>query len=210
MIALILCWMAVTDSPPSPAQPRVSLLEQARGVTGPEPAPAGPTPLWRDERTWAVGLVAVAVAAALFIGRRRPAPPEPEPPLAVWAAAQLDRLAGVSPNADALARLLRVYLVRRHQLPAAGATTEEVVAGLGAADVAPVHSSYGRDARGTRDGGTWRLLLEQCDAARFSKTGMSHDEWSNAIAEAHRLTAETLPVGEVTGSTPNGPMSEKA
>jgi hypothetical protein len=56
----------------------------------------------------------------------------------------------------------------------------------------------------------WRSLLVRCDAARFSNVPLSPDEWSSAIAEARRLTAETLPVGEATGSRPPDPMGEKA
>ena len=190
MIALVAYWLALADPPPLPRPPP---LDDARGVTGPEPAPPMPTPLWRDERAWAVGIVIIAVTTALIVGRRRPVPPAPELPPAEWAAAELDRLAAGSPDADALARVLRGYLARRYKIPAAG-TTSETIAWLG----------------GNADGHAWRSLLERCDAARFSNVGFGAAEWSAAIAEARRLTAGVLPVGEATASAANGATGEMA
>src|SRR5581483_7008196 len=78
------------------ALPRAD-IDEARGVTEPEPAPAPPdTPLrdWLAAGGTVLGLVAVLV---LVWRRRRKPRPVPEPPADVWAAAELDRLAGRDP-----------------------------------------------------------------------------------------------------------------
>jgi hypothetical protein len=173
-------------------------LDEAHGVTGPEAAPPTATPLWMDERCWAAAIVLIAVLTAILAGRclRRPAAPEPPP--SEWAAAELDRLAGFDPaessSADALANLLRGFLVRARQIPAAGKTTVELLALL--------RSRPGKIAA------DWGLLLERCDLARFANAGFTADEWANTIQQARSLTAASLPVGEATVSTVIGPTRE--
>ena len=119
--------------------PRVD-LDEAHGVTGPEPAPQTATPIWLDERFWAVMIAIVAVVTAVLVGRGlRPRLP-PEPPVHVWALGELDRIAGLNPadraSADALAELLRGFLFRQYGLAASGKTTAEVVALLHARSMA--------------------------------------------------------------------------
>jgi hypothetical protein len=164
--------------------PRVD-LDEARGVTGPEPAPPAPPPYWKDERVWAAAIVLVAIVATLLAGRSVRMPPAPELPPAEWAAAGLDRLARLDPaepaTADGLAGLLRGYLARRYQFPAEKMTSAELL------------SQWPGDSEDD-----WRLLLERCDLARFAKFRFSTDEWVTAIGEVRRLT---LPVGEAADST---------
>jgi hypothetical protein len=141
-----------------------------------------------------MAIVLVAVGTAVFVGRRRPAPPVAEPPPEQWAAAELHRLSRRDPNADALARMLRGFLDRKHKICAAGRTTRELLPLL--EDKPYVEA--------------WQTILERCDATRFSKSEFSSVDWSAVIAEAGRLTAETLPVSEVTGSAASGAVGEKA
>jgi hypothetical protein len=175
-------------------------LDEAHGVTGPEPAPPGPTPFWRDERFWAVVMVLFAVGAAVFAGRRRPPPPEPELPPVEWANAQLDRLAAADPantaTADALAELIRGFLVRRHLFPAAGKTTAELTVLL--------HALPPDQADG------WHSLLERCDLARFANVDFSAGGWADVLDRARRLAAASLSVGEATGSAAGSPAGENA
>ena len=81
-------------------------LDEARGITGPEPAPPTPPPIWMDERTWAAGIVVIAVVAAILAGRGTAPAANPEPPAAVWAAGELDRLNRLDPADPAAADAL--------------------------------------------------------------------------------------------------------
>jgi hypothetical protein len=194
-----------------PSAAHSSNLDDARGVTGPEPAPPAPVPVWRDERAWAVALAVVAVTAAVLAGRRHRPPPAPEPPPGEWAAAELDRLAQSGPDADGLAAVLRGFLARQFHVPAA-ATTAEVIHFLGATGVSPVSSpEHGRDARGTPgpnvagpNAADWQSLLERCDVARFANVAFTPAEWATAVDQARRVIAESLPVAEPAGSAATG------
>jgi hypothetical protein len=192
--AFVICLSLMSSAASDPG------LDVARGITGPEPAPALPTPLWMDERVWAMALVVIAVAVAVLAGRAGRPPAAPEPPPNEWAAAELDRLARLdapaSAAADRLAELLRGYLDRRYGLPAAGKTTAEVVALL-----TPFPPQTVAD---------WRSLLERCDVTRFANAGFSTDDWAAALDQARSLTTESLPVGEVAGSAAARPVGEKA
>src|SRR5205814_1207585 len=146
MTSLLLYWLAAADpeTPPAaghtfsragvtcsesvapPAVPltgevRLTLTAEGESPLAVEPVTYPDPPGWRVRATVPAG------------GRLRP--PAPEPPPVEWATAELDRLAGLDPaapsTADALAVLLRGFLTRRYQLPAAGKTTAEVVAVLG-------------------------------------------------------------------------------
>jgi hypothetical protein len=175
--------------------PRVD-LDEAHGVTGPEPAPPTATPFWIDERSGAAAMVVIALLTAVWVGLSLRPPPAPELPPKEWAAAELDRLAGLDPadpaSADALADLLRGFLAREHHIPATGKTTAELL-----------------DLCRTWPGQLpldWGPLLERCDLARFANAGFSIEEWASAIEQARRVTAATLPIGEAavpaaTGST---------
>ncbi len=179
--------------------PRVD-LDEAHGVTGPEPAPATPTPIWMDGRFWAVCIVVIAVVTAVLAGGGLRAPPLPELQPSEWAATELDRLSGFDPAdpaaADALAGLLRGYLARSHGLPAVGKTTAELLILLS--------SNSGRIAT------DWGPLLEQCDLARFANAGFSADQWKMAIDLARRLIGGSLPVGEAAVSAEMGSTRENA
>jgi hypothetical protein len=175
--------------------PRVD-LDEAHGVTGPEPAPPTATQFWMDERSWAAAMVIIVVLTAVWVGLSLRPPPTPEPPPGEWAAAELDRLADLDPtdpaSADTLADLLRGFLEREYHIPAAGKTTAELLELF--------RSWPGQLA------GDWGSLLERCDLARFAKAGFSIKEWTSAIEQSRRVTAATLPIGEAafpaaTGST---------
>ncbi|HEY1379853.1 MAG TPA: hypothetical protein VGF55_23835 [Gemmataceae bacterium] len=172
-------------------------LDEARGVTGPEPAPPAPPPVWRDERVWAGMIVVAAIIAALLAGRRRP-PPAPELPPAEWANVELDRLARQGPDADALADLLRGFLARRYQLPAAGRTTAELHVLLRPVPLPPEVVT------------SWQSLLERCDVARFANVGFNTDEWAAALDQVRHLIAASLPVGEAADSAAVSPDGENA
>jgi hypothetical protein len=196
-MTLHLCAFAALLSA-APDGPRPDLSD-AHGVTGPEPAPPAPTPLWRDERTWAVAFVAVAVTAAVLAGRRTARRDVAEPP-DVWAEARLDRLArfqaGSPPSAHELAELLREFLHRRYRIAARGKTTAELMR--------LVRKSVPDQAVG------WQTILERCDVARFANVDFSTPEWSDAIRQCRRLIAETLPVGETADAAGTGSDGEKA
>jgi hypothetical protein len=191
-------WFSVVALSSGPdSQPRPDLSD-ARGVTGPEPVPAAPTPFWRDERAWAVVIVIIAVAAAVLAGRRRKQQIAELPD--VWAAAEMDRLTRTDPgspqSADALDGLLREFLDRRYRIAAKGKTTAELVILIG-------RSLPGQVAE-------WQSLLESCDVARFANVGFSTEEWSAAIQRSRRLIAASLPVGETAGTAATGPVGENA
>jgi hypothetical protein len=169
-------------------------LDDARGVTGPEPAPPATVPLWRDERAWAALIVLVAVTAAVLAGRRQPSPPVPELPPVKWVAAELDQLAGHEPDPNQLAVALRGFLSRQFHITAGGATTGELVSRL--------HEAL--------DVAWWQSLLERCDVARFANLRISADEWADMLDQARRVTAASLPVGEPAGSAAVDPTGENA
>jgi hypothetical protein len=169
-------------------------LDEARGVTGPEPAPPAAIPFWKDERFWAAAIAVVAVTAAVLAGRKRRPPPAPEPPPHEWAAAELDRLARSNPDADAVAAVLRDFLGRQFRIPAAGTTTAELLHLLGV----------------TPNIAAWRALLERCDVARFANFRFTADEWTDILSQSRRVIAESLPVAEPAGSTAVSPTGEKA
>jgi hypothetical protein len=173
-------------------------LDEARGVTGPEPAPASPKPLWLDERVWAAGIVIIAVTAAMLAGRYRPPPPPVIPP-AEWATAELTRLAELDPaqpsSADAVARFIREFLAHRYQLPVDGKTTAELLKTM--SPVSPGSAS------------AWQVLLERYDVARFANLGFTAQEWTAALQEARRLVAESLPVGEMADPSASDPSGQK-
>jgi hypothetical protein len=169
-------------------------LDEAHGVTGPEPAPPAAIPFWKDERFWAATIAVVAVTAAVLAGRRRRPSPAPEPPPHEWSAAELDRLGRSDPDADALAAVLRDFLARRFQIPAAGTTTDELLLLLCA----------------TPNVAAWRSLLERCDVARFANRGFTADEWAGILDQARVAMAESLTVAEPAGSTAASPAGEKA
>jgi hypothetical protein len=179
--------------------PRVD-LDEARGITGPEPAPPSAPTIWQDERFWAASIVVIAVVAAILAGRGLRSPPAPESPPAEWAAAELDRLGRLEPRdpaaADALAATLRGYLDRRFHVPATGKNTTELLSLL---EWVPSDSAA-----------DWRSLLERCDIARFAGLEFSNHEWTNALGIARRLMTETLPVREATDSAAASPTGEKA
>jgi hypothetical protein len=170
-------------------------VDEAHGVTGPEPAPPlPPTPL-RDWLIAAAVLLGLAVTI-LVAWRRRRRRPVPEPPADVWALAGLDRLATRDPAdpaaADALADLLRGFLARRYGLDAEGRTTAELLARLRPLPLAPdVFTS-------------WQALLERCDLARFARLGFTAEEWAHAINQAREVVAASLPVGEAAGAAAAG------
>jgi hypothetical protein len=168
-------------------------VDDARGVTGPEPAPPA-EPFWTDMRFWAAVMVVIAVAAAVLAGRRVPPPPVPEPPPAEWAAGAVDRLAQGDPDAHRLAAVLREFLARQFHIAAAGSTTAELVARLPA--VVPVAD--------------WQRLLERCDVARFSDRGFTELEWRQVLDQARRLVVESLPVAESAGSAGETSAGENA
>jgi hypothetical protein len=175
-------------------------LDEAHGVTGPEPAPPAATPFWMDERSWAAAMAVIAVFTAVWVGLSLRPPPTPEPLPKEWAAAELDRLAGLDPtapaSADALADLLRDFLEREHHIPAAGKTTAELL------DL--FRSWPGQLAL------NWGPLLEGCDLARFANAGFSVEEWASAIEQARRVTAATLPIGEAAAPAATGSTGENA
>jgi hypothetical protein len=179
--------------------PRVD-LDEAHGVTGPEPAPPMATPFWMDERSWAAAMVVIAILTAVWVGLSLRPPPAPEPPPKEWAAVELDRLAGLDPAApasgDALADLLRGFLEREHHIPATGKTTAELL---------DLFRSWPSQA--ALD---WGPLLERCDLARFANAGFSIEEWANAIQQARRVTAATLPIGEAAVPAATGSTRENA
>ena len=176
--------------------PRVD-LDEAHGVTGPVPAPPTPTPFYMDERFWAVCIVVVVIIAAVLAGRGLRSPPPPEPSAREWAAAELDRLAGLDPAdaaaGDAMTHLLRGFLVRAYRVPATGKTTGEIVSLL------PPEAVDG-----------WQALLRRCDLARFAAARFTVDEWTAAIARARVLVGSSLPVGKATASAANGSTGRNA
>jgi hypothetical protein len=190
-------------------------LDEARGVTGPEPAPPTTPPLWMDERVWAVGIVGIAVATAVFVGRGLRPPPAREPPLDEWTAGELERLSRLDPakpeTADALAELLRGVLSRRFQLPVTGKTTSELIALLCATAVPAVNETeHGRDGRGTPIQTSWQTLLERCELARFANKAFTIQEWKDALTQTQQLIAASLPVDQAAGSAAVGPTGEMA
>ncbi len=171
-------------------------LDEARGVTGPEPAPPRP-PSSLGAWLAAVGTVLGLVVTVAVAWRRRHRPqPVPEPPPDVWANTELDRLAALDPAdpaaADALADLLRGFLARRYQFPATGKTTAELLALLHGVDLPPEQYA------------TWRTLLERCDLARFARLAYAADEWPAALQSVRELVAASLPVGETAGAAQAG------
>jgi hypothetical protein len=167
-------------------------LDEARGVTGPEPVPPGPPSFLASWLAAALGGVAVLGGALWWRARRRHAPP-PEPAAADWLAAELKRLEALDPAAadaaDALSDTARGYLARRYRVGADGRTTAELVALL------PPEAA-----------GPWRALLERCDLAKFARAGFTAQEWAGALAslrisERDAPTSSSLPSGERGGST---------
>jgi hypothetical protein len=167
-------------------------LDEARGVTGPEPAPAATVALWRDERVWAALIGVIAVTAAVFAGCRQHSPPVSEPPPAEWVAGELERLAKSEPDADALAATVRGFLARQFHIAAVGDTTKELVTRLG--DLPEVAD--------------WRALLDRCDVARFANVGFTGDGWADILDQARRVIAVSLTVGEPARSTVQRPTGE--
>jgi hypothetical protein len=181
--------------------PRVD-LDEARGVTGPEPAPEPPPSTAREWLT-AAGVVAGLVVTLLVAWRRLRRPqPAPEPAPHVWALAELDRLAGrgaADPAAaDALADLLRGFLARRYQLAATGQTTAELLAQLRRAPLPPETLA------------SWHALLGRCDLARFARVGFTPEEWPAVLQQVRDLVAASVPVGEPAGAAQAGGVGEMA
>jgi hypothetical protein len=176
------------------ALPRVD-VDEARGVTEPEPAPRGVTNPWPG-LALAAAVVLLGGAAGVTWWRRRQSRPVPELPPAEWARAELDRLAGrdaADPAAaDALADVLRGFLARGFRLDAEGRTTAELLARL---RTLPLPA----DAIAA-----WQALLERCDLARFARLGFAADEWGPVLDRAHDLVTASLPVGEVAGVAQSG------
>jgi hypothetical protein len=196
----------VLEWPPLPVPVTTSLpraeLDEARGVTGPEPAPALPPSPLRD---WLIAAAVLASLAVTFwlVWRRRHRPrPLPEPPPVEWALRALDRLGGRDPTdptaADDLADLLRGFLSRRHNLAADGRTTAEVLVLLRQSPL-PSDAAAG-----------WQVLLERCDLARFARFGFAPDEWPAVLARVRELVTATLPVGELAGAALSSVVGEKA
>jgi hypothetical protein len=160
--------------------PRVD-LDEARDVTGPEPAPPAPPStvgLWLA----AIGIVTMAILVwwrwRIRVGRAA----RPEPSLAEWLDAQLVRLAAIdaaAPSAaDALGDVVRAFVARRYQVVVTGRTTAELIALLPAEAVAE-----------------WGELLERCDLAKFARAGFTPAEWDKALGRL-REARSTLPPGE--------------
>jgi len=160
--------------------PRVD-LDEARDVTGPEPAPPAPPStggLWLA----AIGIVTVAILVwwrwRIRVGRAA----RPEPSLAEWLDAQLARLAAIdaaAPSAaDALGDVVRAFVARRYQVVVTGRTTGELTALLPAEAVVE-----------------WGELLERCDLAKFARAGFTSAEWDKALGRL-REARSTLPPGE--------------
>jgi hypothetical protein len=177
-------------------------LDEARGVTGPEPVPAPPPSPLRDWLTAAAIVVSLAVVLWFVWRRRRRPRPVPEPPPTEWALQALDRLGDRDPDdpttADALADLLRGFLGRRYQLAANGRTTAELLVLLRQFPLPP-------DAVAD-----WHALLARCDLARFARLGFAADEWPATLARVRELVTATLPVGELAGAAQGGGVGEKA
>ena len=175
-------------------------LDEARGVTGPEPAPEPPRSSVAEWVT-AAGVVLGLAVIVLVVWRRWHRPqPVPEPPPEVWARAELDRLAGRDPAdpaaADALADLLRGFLARRYQLAATGKTTAELLALLRQVPLPPEAVA------------AWQALLGRCDLARFARLGFAAGEWADALGRVRKLVAESVPVGEPAGAAQAGTVGE--
>jgi hypothetical protein len=162
------------------ALPRVD-LDEARDVTGPEPAPPAPP---SAVALWLAGVGVVAGALLLWwrwqVRRGRSA--RTEPTLAEWLGIELARLAAIdaaTPSAaDALGDLIRGYLARRYRIDRTGRTTGELIALL------PEEAS-----------GEWRTLLERCDLAKFARAEFTPAEWAKAL-DRLREALSTLPPGE--------------
>jgi hypothetical protein len=176
------------------ALPRAD-VDEARGVTEPEPAPPEVTNPWPGVAL-AAAVVLVGGAAGVVWWRRRRSRPVTELPPAEWARAELDRLAkrdAADPAAaDALADVLRGFLARRFRLDAEGRTTAELLARL-----RPLPLPAAALA-------AWQALLERCDLARFARLGFAADEWGPVLDRARDLVAASLPVGEAAGAVQLG------
>jgi hypothetical protein len=176
------------------ALPRAN-IDEARGVTEPEPAPPEVTNPWPGAAL-AAAVVLVGGAAGVAWWRRRRSRPAPELPPAEWARAELDRLAkrdAADPAAaDALADVLRGFLARRFRLDAEGRTTAELLARLRTLPL-PADALT-----------AWQALLERCDLARFARLGFGADEWGVVLDRARDLVAASLPVGEAAGAAQPG------
>lgn len=147
-------------------QPTGELLDQLRGVTGPETTPAEPP------TSIAAWLIAGAVIAGLLVlafrWRRRPAAAANPRDDALRA---IERLPGV-PTLDALHHLdeaIRLYLSRTRPHAPASLATPELLAALPPCDM------------------PWLTLLELNDRRRFAGELPSQAEWSERLRQAATL-----------------------
>ncbi len=119
-------------------QPPIALDEELRDIAGPEPIPDPNAALWLSV---GAALFLAALAGWFVVTRRRWAapPPPPRPPAPdVQAMEELDRLrrSDLLPRGEnqrfayRLSHILRVYLGRRFDFPAAEWTTTEILQGL--------------------------------------------------------------------------------
>ncbi len=133
--------------------------ENARPVTGIEELPPPPSlPAASSNGLWGVGAVAAAAAVAALLWRVRRKPRAI--PAEVWAARELDRLAGSGVTgatlAERVAEVIREFIARRWSMAAPRMTTAELLA---AAEQAGWSVEITDPLRG---------LLEICDRAKFA------------------------------------------
>lgn len=144
----------------------------------PEPPPAG-VQWW-----WVAGPVAVLLAAAWGLWRRRRGSPAPRQTPAEHALAALDRIRAtgiVDANAKQSVRrvtdVLRTYLEQANGWRASGQTTEEFL-----------EEARGRDAISDGERSELDGLMQQCDLVKFAKAEAREDE----IREMIELTANVI------------------
>jgi hypothetical protein len=139
---------------PYVASPSAEALRKAADI---EQLPPPPT-IEPDSSPWLFAIVPILLLVAgvgVYLGRRKRTPPVPRD--AVWAR---NELAHPNLTADRCAVVMRQYLAYRFGLPAEARTTPELATTLqvdGRMSIDSVHE--------------WRLLLDECDAVRFSGTG---------------------------------------
>jgi hypothetical protein len=163
----------------------LDVLRQPRDVSGPALPPPAPA-FWK----WAVAgvVVALALLAALVLGRRRPPALPPAPP-EVRALREIDRLERTAlppaESADAfhtrLSEVVRRYLAERFGLKALAQTTAEFLA---AARKVP--------QLGEREA-LLREFCECCDLAKFARAGLSAEDCRRSAALARTLVEQTRP-----------------